>query len=452
MKRIRARPATLPKNPKKIFYGWWIVIGGGSMQFYTSAVFWRGFQAFVDPVLGSFTGWSSGAFATAMAIQRAESSFFTPFVGAAINRFGPRPVLMFGLFFTGCGFILMSQMQALWHFYAAMLLLGLGMSFGEFIVFVTTVVNWFVRLRARALATVMTFSAMGAVALPLLVWMIENFGWRTMLLCIGIGFWVVGTPVVLVLRRRPEDYAMRPDGDNEFTVTSPNRAQHLRHRAREISVGIRDAVRLRAFWQIVIAVSLGEIVAMTNLFHLPTLLEYKIDIWLAAVAAGAVAFGDVLGRITIGTIGDRFNVKFLLATALSVQTVGVGSLALTNSHFLGISWGLIPLPFFVFCSGFGFGSSIPLRLSILAEYFGRRSYGTLVGVTGSISSIWVTAGLLFVGFTFDITDSYRPAYTILTLILLPAIPLTLSLESPTRVAAKVRQTARNRLRRSALNR
>ena len=422
------------------------------MQFYTSAVFWRGFQAFVDPVLRSFTGWSSGAFASALALQRAESSFFTPFVGAAINRFGPRPVLVFGLFFTGCGFILLSQMQTLWHFYAAMLLLGLGTSFGEFIVFVTTVVNWFVRLRARALATVMTFSAMGAVVLPLLVWLIETVGWRTVFFGIGIGFWVIGTPVVLVLRRRPEDFGTRPDGDSDFTVARPDRAPQTHRQPREVSVAMRDAVRLRAFWQIVIAVSLGELVAMTNLFHLPALLEYKIDLWMASIAAGAVAFGDVLGRITIGTIGDRYNVKFLLASALSIQTIGVGSLALINSHFIGISWGLAPLPFFVFCTGFGFGSSIPLRLSILAEYFGRRSYGTLVGVTGSISSIWVTCGLLFVGFMFDITDSYRPAYSVLTLILLPAIPLTLALESPTRVAAKVRRTARARIRRMAIGR
>ena len=440
----------MKKHQPKIFYGWWIVIGSGTVQFYTSAVFWRGFQAFVDPVLRSFTGWSSGAFASAMALQRAESSFFTPFVGAAINRFGPRAVLIFGLFFTGWGFILLSQMRELWHLYAAMLLLGLGLSFGEFIVFVTTVVNWFVRLRARALATVMAFSAMGAVVLPLLVWAIESVGWRPVLFSVGIGFWLIGVPIVLILRRRPEDYGMRPDGDSDDNISQLRTSQGLRNQPREASVRMRDAVRQRAFWQIVIAVSLGELVAMTNLFHLPALLEYEIDLWLASIAAGAVAVGDVLGRLTVGAVGDRYRVKFLLALALAFQTIGVASLALTESHYLGISWGLFPLPFFVFCSGFGFGSSIPLRLSILAEYFGRRSYGTLVGVTSSISSVWVTCGLLFVGFMFDLTGSYRPGYTILTFLLLPAVPLTISLESPSRVAAKVRQTARAHVRRMSL--
>ena len=440
----------LAKLRPRIFYGWWIVIGSGFVQFYTSAVFWRGFQAFVDPVLATFTGWGSGVFASAMALQRAESSFFTPFVGSAINRFGPRAVLVFGLIFTGSGFIVLSQMQALWHFYAAMMLLGIGMSFGEFIVFVTTVVNWFVRLRARALATVMTFSAMGAVALPLLVWSIQAVGWRTVFLWIGIGFWVVGTPVVLILRRRPEDSGQRPDGETEPQSAPSAPRSRSRYQPREAAIGMRDAVRQISYWKIVGAVSIGELVAMTNLFHLPTLLEYEIDLWLASIAAGSVAIGDVLGRVTVGAIGDRFSPKVLLAVALSAQTIGAGSLALINSQFLGISWGIAPLPFFVFCSGFGFGASIPLRLAILADYFGRRSYGTLVGVTSSMTSVCVTFGLLFVGFMASITDSYRPAYIVLTLALIPAVPLTLSLESPTRVAAKVRQSSRDRIRRIAL--
>ncbi len=422
------------------------------MQFYTSAVFWRGFQSYVDPILRTFTGWGSGVFATAMALQRAESSFITPFVGAAIDRFGPRPVLAFGAFVTGCGFILMSQMQELWHFYAAMLVLGIGLSFGEFIVFVATVINWFVRYRSRALAAFMTFSAMGAVALPLLVWSIETMGWRTVLFGIGIGFWVIGTPAVLMLRRRPEDYGMRPDGDSDPSISESDRSRQALRQPREVSIRIREVLRLRAFWQIVIAISIGEVVAMTNLFHLPALLEYEIDLWLASIAAGSVAIGDVLGRVVIGIIGDRFRVKNLLATALAIQTVGVASLVLINSQILGIDWGLTPLPLFVLCSGLGFGASIPLRLSILADYFGRRSYGTLVGTASSISSLSVTGGLLFVGFMSDFTDSYRPGYMVLTVLLLPTIPLTLSLESPTRVAAKVRQTARTRMRRLALGR
>ena len=411
--------ATLNWGRPKIFYGWWIVLVSGTVQFYTSAVFWRGFQAFVEPVLRTYTGWGSGVFGAAMAIQRAESSFITPFVGAAVDRFGPRPVLAFGAFVTGCGFILMSQMQELWHFYAAMLVLGIGLSFGEFIVFVATIVNWFVRNRSRALAAFMTFSATGAIALPLLVWAIDSFGWRTVLFCVGIGFWVIATPALLILRRRPEDYGMRSDGDSEIVATDPNLSPRRRDQGPEVSIGIRDVLRLRAFWQIVIAVSIGEVVAMTNLYHLPALIEYELDLWLASIAAGAVAIGDILGRITIGIIGDRYPRQNAASYRLVFPSCRCW---FPRSNQLRIPWHLLgALPRAVLC--------VLLRLRIwcidpAAPLDPRRilrkreANGTLVGTASSFSSICVTCGLLFVGFMSDFTDSYRPGYTVLTLLLL----------------------------------
>ena len=132
--------------------------------------------------------------------------------------------------------------------------------------------------------------------------------------------------------------------------------------------------------------------------------------------------------------------------------LGVGALAMINSDYFGISWGLIPLPVFVFGFGLGFGASIPLRLAILADYFGRRSYGSIVGIASSVSAIFGTVGPLFVGLMYDFTDSYRPAYAIMAAMMILALPFILTLESQSRVAAKVRQAARSRVRRMAMRR
>ena len=358
--------------------------------------------------------------------------------------------MIFGVIVTGFGFMVMSLMQNLWHFYGSVLLLALGMSFGTFIVFVATVGNWFVRQRARAFSVLMTFSAVGAIALPLLVWTIERYGWRPVLFGVGVGFWVIGIPVALMMRRRPEDYGLLPDGDSDVGYRGSN-GRGLRQ-VREVSIGVREVLRLRAFWQISIAVSLGQLVSSTNLFHYPALIEYDISIWLASGAAGAVAFGDILGRVSIGFIGDRLDKKLLLAGSFFIQMLGVGALAMINSTYFGISWGLIPLPVFVVGFGLGFGASIPLRLSILADYFGRRSYGSIVGIASSVSAVFGTIGPLFVGAMYDFTNSYRPAYAIMALMILLALPLTLTLESQTRVAAKVRQAAQSRVRQLALRR
>ncbi len=429
---------------KQPFYGWWIVGAGGIVQLYTSAVFWRGFQAFVPQILGTF-GWSHGATAAAISLQRSESGMISPFVGALLDKYGPRKVMAFGVFVTGGGFIFMSQMQTLWHFYLAISLLTLGMSFGTFIVFVVTVANWFVRKRARALATLMSFSAIGGLTLPILVASIEHFGWREMLFAAGVGFWVIGFPATLVMRRRPEDYGMQPDGGPEDTGNDDSTIRpgvRRTTRIREQAITMRQAVKLRFFWQLALVTSLGQLVSSTNLFHFAALLEYGMTTALAASAAGAVAIGDLSGRAGMAVLGDKFDKRKMLTISMLMQTVGVAGLAGINATVAGVNLGLWPLPFFVIFFGLGFGASIPLRLSILGDYFGRSSYGSIVGLTSSVNALFGAAGPALVGLIHDIEGTYRLGFVILGATLVIAIPLTLTLEPAGRVAAKARTMTR----------
>jgi sugar phosphate permease len=433
------------KSLKQPFYGWWIVGAGGMVQWYTSAIFWRGFQAFVPPILETF-GWSRGVTGAAISLQRGESGMISPFIGALLDRYGPRKAMAFGVLLTGAGFIFMSQMQSLWQFYVAIGLLTLGMSFGTFIVFVVTVANWFVRKRARALATLMSFSAVGGITLPILVGSIETFGWREVMLACGIGFWIIGFPATLVMRRRPEDYGMVPDGGATDDGKS-NRSKNGRlAAAREHAITMRQAIKLRFFWQLAIVTSLGQLVSSTNLFHFAALLEYGMTAALAASAAGAVAIGDLGGRAGIAVLGDKYDKRKMLTIAMIMQTIGVAGLAGINAEVLGVNLGLWPLPLFVVFFGLGFGSSIPLRLSILGDYFGRASYGSIVGLTSSVNALFGAAGPALVGLIRDVEGTYRLGFTALAVMLAVSIPLAMGLEPAGRVAAQARQLARRNYR------
>jgi|TARA_B110000438_G_scaffold102132_1_gene101062 sugar phosphate permease len=432
------------KSFKQPFYGWWIVGAGGMVQWYTSAIFWRGFQAFVPPILETF-GWSRGVTGAAISIQRGESGLISPFVGVILDKYGPRKAMAFGVLLTGGGFVYMSQMQSLWQFYVAIGLLTLGMSFGTFIVFVVTVANWFVRKRARALAILMSFSAIGGITLPLLVASIDTFGWREVMLACGIGFWLIGFPATLVMRKQPEDYGMVPDGGPDDESLASGKASQVGG-IREQAITMRQAIKLRFFWQLAIVTSLGQLVSSTNLFHFAALLDYGMTAALAAAAAGAVAIGDLSGRAGIAVIGDRFDKRKMLTIAMIMQTIGVAGLAGINADVFGINLGLWPLPLFVVFFGLGFGSSIPLRLSILGDYFGRTSYGSIVGLTSSVNAVFGAAGPALVGFIYDGTDSYRLGFTTLAIMLVISIPLALGLEPAGRVAAKARQLTRRTYR------
>ena len=200
------RPAKKP-----IFYGWWIVLAGSISQAYTSGTFWQGFGAFFDPIIDQF-GWSRALTAGAMSLQRTESGAISPFVGWFVDKFGPRNVMLFGTGLTALGFILLSRIQELWQFYAAFLVLTIGLSFGTFLIVTTAVANWFVENRSKALSITMAGSGLGGVLVPVIIWLIATTDWRTGLVVVAIGHLVIGIPVSFVMKSRPEDYGLLPDG------------------------------------------------------------------------------------------------------------------------------------------------------------------------------------------------------------------------------------------------
>ena len=152
----------------------------------------------------------------------------------------------------------------------------------------------------------------------------------------------------------------------------------------------------------------------------------------------AVVAGDVDGAIV-------WNLPLTLLIDQHAGE-GVAGLASINATVLGVNLGLWPLPLFVVFFGFGFGSSIPLRLSILGDYFGRASYGSIVGLMSSVNAIFGAAGPAMVGLIYDLKESYRLGFTILTIVLVISIPLALGLEPAHRVAAKARAITRRSYR------
>ncbi len=418
---------------------------GGTVQWYTASVFWRGFQAFFGPIVDTF-GWSRGATAGAVSLQRTESGLISPFVGTVLDKFGPRRAMAFGVVVTGGAFLLMSFVNSLWQLYLAMALMTIGMSFGTFIVLVATVGNWFVRQRGRALAVLMAASAVGGFTLPVLVAAIDNFGWRHVLFAVGIGFWAIGLPASLVMRRRPEDYGQLPDGDPAAGAAVNGKGAAQARAAVQTDVRVRDALRLRFFWQLALATSLGQLVSSTNLIHLDALKQFGVSPGLAATAAGSVAFGDLAGRLITGFLGDRYDKRLLLGVAFALQTLGTAGLTVVNLDAGGFTFHTAwTLALFVVGFGLGFGASVPLRLAVLADYFGRKNYGSILGVTSSVSAGSGAVGPIFAGAVFDITGSYRLAFAILTGLLAVTVPLTLTLESQRRVAATVRAQRKKRL-------
>lgn len=400
-------------------------------------MFWQGFGAFFTPIVDTF-GWSRGATALALSFNRIESGGMSIAVGYLLDKYGPRKLMTFGLFVTGLGFIGMSQMQNLWHFYVVMAVLTFGMSFGTFIPIVATVGNWFVRKRSRAIGLLMSASAIGGMTAPLLVWYVDSLGWRDALLSVGIGFWIIGIPAIFVMVRQPEDMGLRPDGDPVPKRKAGDLSLPINTERR---IPVFTALKTRFFWQLAIGTSLGHLVSSTTLLHIDAMQSFDISRTTAGMAVFGFGLGSFVGRLISGVIGDYVDKRYIMAAAFYMQIIGVLGLVSLNATIGGVFLGQWGLVFYSAFFGAGFGSSIPVRMAMIGDYFGRQTYGSMLGIMSTVNAVLGAFGPVFVGVMFDVTGTYRSPFLILIIVLVASGPLMLTLEKPARVKARFRIAA-----------
>ena len=422
------KPAPASKGGKErqrdgVFYGWWIVLAGSISQAYTSGTFWQGFGAFFDPIIEQF-GWSRALTAGAMSLQRTESGAISPFVGWFIDKFGPRNVMLFGTFLTALGFILLSRIQELWQFYAAFLVLTIGLSFGTFLIVTTAVANWFVESRSKALSFTMAGSGLGGILVPVVIWVIATTDWRTGLVIVGIGCLVVGIPVSFVMKSRPEDYGMLPDGAlpperGDGQAQSSDAAPHRSALSGEVTMTTMQALRSRVFWQLAIAMGVSGMVMSASIHQIPAITSYGLSREIAGFAILGVSMFSVAGRLGSGFFGDRLDKRHVIAVALLFQFVGTIVFALSSEI-----WHLV---IFVILWGFGFGASIPVRFALIADLFGRRHYGSIMGTLMTTSAVFGVVAPVLVGWLADIRENYREPFVLMAFSVLIAIPMILTL-------------------------
>ena len=186
----------------------------------TSGINFHGFGNFIIPLSKEF-GWNRTVVSTIFSLARLEAGFIGPLEGWLVDRIGPRKLMLVGIPLMGLGFILLSRVNGLLTF---MLVYVLGVTLGNSVGMHTpasaAVANWFTRKRGLAFGIMWSGVGLGGLMVPVLGWAIEEFGWRQASVMVGIFVVVVGIPVASIMRHRPEQYGLLPDGDKPPKVDS----------------------------------------------------------------------------------------------------------------------------------------------------------------------------------------------------------------------------------------
>ncbi|MFH1640216.1 MAG: MFS transporter [Chloroflexota bacterium] len=417
------------RKRKGVFYGWWIVAVSAFFNLIVGGTFMYGFTAFFTPLQQEF-GWTSAQTALGFSLQRLEGGIAAPLIGFIFDRVGPRKLALIGMAIAGGGLIFMSRIESLPAFYAAFLMTAVGVSIGWAGPPMYAVSNWFVRKRSRALSYLMAGVHLGGIIVPVLVLLIAGLGWRTSLVIAGITFWLVGIPVTIMLRRRPEDMNLLPDGDVRTEADRIRETETLQTEMRvttqtrqSADFSALDALSSRAFWFIAFSFTLVQLVSSAIMvLEMPHLENIGISRELAGVAVTFTTMMGFVGSLSSGFVGDRMNKTRIIAFFLMLQCLGVVILSLANQP-----WHLVP---FVIAYGIANGAVMPMRTALIADYFGRKSLGTILGfmmsftVTGSILSPVVA------GWFFDIYGNYRTIFIIYAVMMAFAVPALLAVKRP----------------------
>ena len=391
---------------RNYFYGWNIAVTLAITETISWGVLYYAFSVFIKP-METELGWSraqlTGGFSLALLVAGAMAY---P-VGSWIDRHGPRLLMTAGSVGASVLVALWSQVDNLVAFYLIWAGIGVCTAAVLYEPAFTVIAVWFVKRRSQALALV-TFAAgfASTIFLPLSNALLGLMGWRDAVLALAILLAVTTIPLhAIMLRRRPEDMNLAPDGGPSGQNSTS---------ARQQAIKLGDALNSRVFWILTVAFSLAALGDRAIRIHfIPFLIDNGVTANAAAFAAGSIGFMQVAGRLVFAPLDTRLPATVMVSGVFALQAVALGVL------IIGTSPALVWI--FIIVFGASVGARTLARPSIIAELFGASYYGRISSVMQFFLTLVGAGAPYAAGLVYDQFDTYTPLLWIVLALTLLAI-------------------------------
>ncbi|MDD9944888.1 MAG: MFS transporter [Myxococcales bacterium] len=375
-------------------------------------------------------GWNRAEFTYGQTLGRFVMAGIGLFIGTLVDRGHARSMMLAGTTVLGIGLWLTSVVSELWQFVllrGAVVTTGAAL-IGNLVVNVT-LSKWWVQKRGRMVGIAsMGVSAAGVVLPPIMTALVDRFGWRAGWQVLAVLALLATYPAALLMRSRPEDSGLNPDGHSDEEMASAlgdaARADYLASLTRG------QALRTVAFYQIVVAFGFATIGLGTMLFTtIPFTTDAGFNRSSGALMLSVLALPAALSKPVWGLWMDRFPPKALAATSFAIAAIAtiVVVLAAQAQHlpWLAVGFALV---------GWGLGGQIPIQEVIWASYFGRRHLGAVRSVAMPFALFFGAGGPLVVQYYHDRVGDYTGAFYGIAALWLLAGLLVLPVRAPRLVA------------------
>jgi len=358
------------------------------------------FGLFIAP-MGQELNIGRSTFGWASSLRTMGSGVTSPFLGRLVDRFGSRYLLAISVGLIGTALFLIGHITHPWQMIVLFTVAGLMPISGPAALVTTVPVSkWFVRKRGRAIGWLLLINSFCAIGLmPLSQVLIDTFGWRTAWMVIGsVAVGIIVPFSLIFMRKIPEDLGLTPDGENR--IEKPlNEKQARDSEADEVSWTVREAMSSSIFWRLLIVSCVTMFGTSTMVLHrLPHFMDRGLDPQLVASSIGLEVAMAGISILTLGYLAERLPARYLSGTATIVSAIAIIFTITTNTRFmLFVSMGTF---------GIGVGGGQLLRDFIWAEYFGRKSLGSIRGIVNPIMLAFGAIGPPLAGYVWDLTGTY----------------------------------------------
>lgn len=379
---------------KTIFVGWWQVVVSMLNQAVAPGAIIVCFSVIAVPLQKEFAP-SRAVLMLTMTITYLINGLANPVLGAAMDRYSIRKLLVGGGVFLAAGFFALSFATSMVHVFLVYgVFLALANATLGPLSYSTLLPRWFVRRRARAVGIAVLGYALGGLFLPpLFQHVIDAFGWRDAVRLFAAFVIVLVVPVIgWLVVNKPSDVGLYPDGDTQ----PPPAAMGEDTLQRQSTMSLLADMN---FWVVTLGVGLVTCGAAGVLGNMvPFAISRGFTAAQGALVISCFSAGSFSSKLLYAAFGDRLSPRLGLATGLFLFTL--------SSFFFLRSYTYPVLLMGSFLHGTAVGVSLPLWSYLTARLFGSRNVGRVFGLMTIVVTPISLLAPPVLGRIYDLTGAY----------------------------------------------
>lgn len=406
----------------RIFYGWYIALAAVAIYFMTNGAAISVPPVFYPAIIKEFQA-TEAAVSLCGALTLLLAGLLAPFGGALIDRFGVRRLMRVGILLLAASVTLYPFVSAIWHLYILHGLFAVGLILCGLLINVVLLSNWFIARRGTVIGLLVAGSSLAGATLPNVVAPIiahPDYGWRWGYGVIAALVWVVAVPLTfLVIKEHPREVGQYADG-KASTETVEASADDGSIVLPGVTFG--QALRTSVLWFLALGSALiwFAILAVQNQLVIYLKRDLGLSQELAAFCLSLIFMFSIAGKFGFGSLSDRFTKRSVMLFTTTLLFLGSLMLLQIDLSGEGLPFRLVTsrvqLYTFAVVFGLGYGGTFSMIQLMVAECFGPRELGRILGVVTLIDTFGAFAGITLTGYLRTETGSYLVPFLMVVIV------------------------------------